>query len=431
MHERPTVIDRIAAQGAKDQMTLGLLPGHDTHADSSSIVHLARDIVCAFLAKPDSETRTIGDLQNLIQATYELLVNLEARAPVHDASQLSGTMDAKAGTSSNTIASAPPTEGWSETKQGHRVSDGARSAPASQLRVLPRTATLDTNPAARSQTWDCKAWLAKFENPSPAMLSEAESDNPNNKRGWIGVYDDHIVCLLTGRKLKILGAHLRRLFKDHPQYGSLATHPGYVEGLCLPSDYPKAAPYLSSIRTKVAVDRGKLGGGRPEELQKQIDDMLARGRFDLSLRTKPQTRPGNFPDFVVCFECGRPVHDIRPHLIEVHRTNYDRYKRKWHISGRAPAKGEEGLSFTAARQEAARQLESRGIVPDEQINPELWPGVLEDSILCLNDGKLVADLEKHLDSTGQPSITHYRARYELPDSFPTKPPMFQGPKSSR
>lgn len=398
------------------------------------LAQIARDIVCAFLARPDSKATTVRDLEELIEATYSVLLKMETKHSVQsegDAHEKSRKLQFRSASEgdieSHTAAEAPlaltraPDAGANWDGDHHLFHDGT-SEPVHGTRRLPNPPKIAVRSAAKDIAWDPEAWLAKFSNPSPTMVAEARSDNPNNKRGWIGVYDDRIVCLLTGRELKILGAHLGRLFKNDPLHSAFATHAGYVEGLYLPADYPKAAPYLSSIRTKVASDRGRQKSGRPAEVQKRIDEVLAGANFDLGQRTKPLTRPGNFPDFVVCFECGKAMHDIRPHLLEVHGVSYDRYKRQWYISGRAPATGDKGMSFARTRQEAAKQLEILGISPSEQIKPDLWPGVLADKILCLNDGKLVANLKEHLDSTGQPSLAHYRARYELPDDYPAVRP---------
>lgn len=389
----------------------------------SAIAQLATQIVCTYLEKNAAAIGSVEELNSLIESTFQTLHDFEMKR----------VETAGDGPRQNApIASAPHPESTAQPSGAPKT----KSAPSKTIalpdlqrirderrpRNLASAAVLGVSADGKPVEFDAEEWLKLFDKPTDVMIAEARSDNPYNKRGWIGVYDDKIVCLFTGRHLKILGAHLRRLFKNDPNYSAFATHAGYVEGLNLPIDYPKAAPYLSTIRTDVAARRGKGDTGRPAELQKKIDDVLEVSGFDLSLRDKPATRPGNFPDFVVCLECGDAMHDIRPHLRDQHGTYYDRYKRDWQISGRAPATGEEGMNFTSTRKHAAQLLEDLGIPASEQIQPDRWPGVLKDKILCMIDNQLVDDLPKHLASTGLPPIKHYLARYELPEDYPATPP---------
>ncbi|MDL5054806.1 MucR family transcriptional regulator [Oscillatoria laete-virens NRMC-F 0139] len=401
--------------------------GHSS--DASTIAILTRDIVVSHLAKPESQARTSADLAALIETTYKTIARLEQEHFPHPDSVRQG---AEAFAQSQSGAPTDQSIVPASSAPKHVVSEAPSADPGTGSVTLPdMTATITAQngdrPARRAERksvkpavaeFDTEAWLASFPNPSETMIAEARSDNPNNKRGWIGVYDHQIICLLTGREVKILQPHLRGLFKHHPTHSSFASHAGYILGLRLPDDYPKAAPYLSDMRKKSASKRGTVESGRSGELQKKIDEVLAKTGFDLTYRTKPGTRPGNFPDFVVCLECGAAMHDIRQHLREVHGTNYDRYKREWKISGRAPANSPEGMDFVSTRKEAARLLAEMNIAPSAQIEPERWPGVLEDAVLCLMDGQLVPDLERHLGSTGLPPLAHYLARYELPSDYP-------------
>lgn len=420
----------------------------------SGIADLTTQIVITYLDKAGAQVATLADLNALIESTFSTLLEFEMKryertgelindlmrnpafaatlAPVANIPLAQPAADPAA------VSYAPVEEAAEVEDEADDVGEGAPSAPVAEgkdelpslsrirderrPRDVSSVAILGAGPDGEPAEFDPEEWLASFSNPSDVMISEARADNPYNKRGWIGVYDDRIVCLFTGRPLKILGAHLKRLFKDDPNFASFATHAGYVEGLKLPVDYPKAAPYLSEIRTDVAARRGKGEIGRPAHIQAKIDKILAKTPFDLSFRDKPDTRPGNFPEFVLCLECGEAMHDIRPHLRDKHKTYYDRYKRDWHISGRAPAVGEEGMNFMSTRRHAAEMLEAKGVPASEQVKPDKWPGVLKDKILCMIDGQLVDDLERHLASTGQAPIAHYRARFELPANYPTTPP---------
>lgn len=374
--------------------------------------------------------KTIEDLNALLDSTFQRVLDFAGRSGELATDVVRSTAPtAEEDTESFGVAANDQQELGDGDDVDETANGGKPQLPNLQRirderrpRDIPSVAVLGVGPDGQPVEFDTEKWLASFSNPSDVMIAEARANNPNNKRGWIGVYDDKIVCLFTGRHLKILGAHLRRLFKNDPNFSSFATHAGYIEGLKLPIDYPKAAPYLSTIRTDVAARRGKGDTGRPAELQQKIDKVLAKTGFDLSLRDKPATRPGNFPDFVVCLECGESMHDIRPHLRDKHGTYYDRYKRDWQISGRAPATGEEGMDFASTRKHAAEMLEQLGIPASEQVKPARWPGVLKDKILCMIDGQLVDDLAQHLTSRGLAPIKHYLARYELPSNYPTTPP---------
>ena len=413
-----------------------LTPSDMIHQDSASAVAiLTRDIVVSHLAKADSEIKTAADLAALIETTYKTFVRLEQERTgrIGNVSQGSAKgvesepeVEVFQRAASEARVAAPQqfsaTTGVSETAAGFVDLPDIEALIAQKARQRSMAKAAQTAVRASVTDFDVDAWLAGFSNPSETMKAEAKSDNPNNKRGWIGVYDDRLICLLTGREIKILGAHLRGLFKNHPTHSTFATHAGYVQGLRLPEDYPKAAPYLSEMRKTTASKRGLPVSRRPDDLQKEIDEVLAKTGLDLSYRTKPATRPGNFPDFVVCLECGEVMHDIREHLREVHGTFFDRYKRKWKISGRAPSNGPEGLDFASTRKEAARLLTEMNIDPSGQIAPERWPGVLENQMRGLRDGALVTNLEEHLRSNGQPPLAHYLARYELPKNYPVMIP---------
>lgn len=411
----------------------------------ANIAELTTQIVVTYLQKTESQVVLGDDVSSLIGSIYSTLLEWEIKRnertselindmmrnpePAENLAAIAGSPLAQTSPAAGYDEQVEEADEWEGNHAGDTHEDAKSELPNLDRLLDPRrpreissVAILGAGPNGEPAEFDTEEWLASFNNPTEVMIAEARADNPNNKRGWIGVYDDRIVCLFTGRKLKILGAHLKRLFKNNPAYSSFAAHAGYVEGLKLPIDYPKAAPYLSTIRTDVAARRGKGEAGRPADIQAKIDKILAKTLFDLSFRDKPDTRPGNFAEFIVCLECGEAMHDIRPHLRDKHKTYYDRYKRDWHISGRAPAVGEEGMNFMATRRHAAKMLEAKGIPANEQVKPDKWPGVLKDKILCMIDGQLVDDLERHLASTAQAPIAHYRARFELPANYPTMPP---------
>lgn len=404
----------------------------------STLAELTTQIVTTYLERSGSAVNSIDDLNALIETTYSTLLKYESQryevtgAMVSElpddpamASRLSEFTGGDPAVASEAIENevSKPLGQADEHRKPSKLKLPSFERIRSELRNR-KGASFAVPIVGQTGTpveFDTEEWLASFSNPSDVMIAEARADNTNNKRGWIGVYDDGIVCLFTGRRVKVLGPHLRRLFRDDKTFKEFSSHAGYVHGLRLPIDYPKAAPYLSTIRTNVAAQRGKSEAGRPADIQAKIDKILANTDFDLSLRDKPATRPGNFPDFVVCLECGDAVHDIRPHLRAKHKTFYDRYKRDWHISGRAPATGEGGMNFTSTRRHAAEMLEKMGIPASEQVKPDKWPGVLKDKILCMIDGQLVDDLAKHLASNGHPPVAHYRARFELPANYPATP----------
>lgn len=62
------------------------------------------------------------------------------------------------------------------------------------------------------------------------------------------VFDDYIICLEDGRKLKMLKRHLRSAYNMTPEQ--------YRERWALPADYPMVAPNYAKRRSSLAMEIG-------------------------------------------------------------------------------------------------------------------------------------------------------------------------------
>ena len=62
------------------------------------------------------------------------------------------------------------------------------------------------------------------------------------------IYDEYLVCLEDGKKLKTLKRYLQKMFGLTPDQ--------YRKKWNLPADYPMVAPNYSKKRTKIAKEKG-------------------------------------------------------------------------------------------------------------------------------------------------------------------------------
>jgi predicted transcriptional regulator len=86
--------------------------------------------------------------------------------------------------------------------------------------------------------------------PEPSMLNKPEPAVPVRR----SVRPDHLVCLVCGKKQKLLKRHLAVEHELTPDQ--------YRETFGLKSDYPMAAPNYAQQRRELAV---KIGLGRPKK----------------------------------------------------------------------------------------------------------------------------------------------------------------------
>ena len=58
------------------------------------------------------------------------------------------------------------------------------------------------------------------------------------------------------------------------------------------------------------------------------------------------------------------------------------------------------------------------------IDPEKWPGVFQDHIICLEDGAKVTLLRSYLSKRFQMDLSTYKAKWSLPANYPAVPPEY-------
>jgi len=98
--------------------------------------------------------------------------------------------------------------------------------------------------------------------PQAAVPSKPEPAVPVRR----SVRPDHLVCLICGKKQKLLKRHLAVEHKLAPNQ--------YRETFRLKSDYPMAAPSYAQQRRELAL---KIGLGRPNKLMRQRRRKTAGG----------------------------------------------------------------------------------------------------------------------------------------------------------
>jgi predicted transcriptional regulator len=90
----------------------------------------------------------------------------------------------------------------------------------------------------------CATGLANTNRPDPAV--------PVNQ----SIYDDYIICLEDGKRLKMLKRHLKSSYNMTPEQ--------YRERWSLPLDYPMVAPNYAKKRSALAM---QIGLGRKRKVQ--------------------------------------------------------------------------------------------------------------------------------------------------------------------
>lgn len=86
--------------------------------------------------------------------------------------------------------------------------------------------------------------LLNINNGAPKARTDLQPAVPVEE----SVFDDYIVCLEDGRKLKMLKRHLRSAYNMTPEQ--------YRDRWGLPSDYPMVAPNYARRRSSLAMEIG-------------------------------------------------------------------------------------------------------------------------------------------------------------------------------
>jgi len=77
------------------------------------------------------------------------------------------------------------------------------------------------------------------------------------------------------------------------------------------------------------------------------------------------------------------------------------------------------------RSAASPQITKRDIKdPADQVDPERWPGVYKDKIVCLEDHAEVTLLKAYLNNRFRMTLDQYREKWNLPDDYPNAPPAY-------
>ncbi|KXV76641.1 MucR family transcriptional regulator [Gluconobacter sp. LMG 31484] len=110
--------------------------------------------------------------------------------------------------------------------------------------------------------------------PEPEPVELVPAVNPKRS-----VFEDHIICLEDGKKLKLLKRHLKSAYNLTPNE--------YRAKWGLPSDYPMTAPAYSRHRTDLAhkIGLGATKGGRSNPASEPEEP-------EIPVRQIPQKRRG-------------------------------------------------------------------------------------------------------------------------------------------
>lgn len=275
-------------------------------------------------------------------------------------------------------------------------------------------------PSASSGTaFNAAEWLESLPERTIWAETEARKRNHYVERGWVGVSDSHILCLLDGKPVRLLTTHLKRNYKNMPH---VATPEAYRAHFMLPPDYPMGSPQFQAVKSssihKANQDRLAGEATRPAEIQGKIDAALKKSNMDLSAQANPETRPGLFEHDIVCLHCSAKVQDLAAHLRSDHKMSLLKYISVFKISSRYPG-AIEPVGIAGARARADELLSVNKIDPKKMVNPKSWPGVAGNFIVCLEDGAQIVNLEQHLETKHRMSMDTYRTKYGLPKDFPS------------
>lgn len=379
---------------------------------TSKILELTSSILAAHASRnklsPEELTKLLGDI-------YTKMVDLEVanRARLGQAFESVGGAEASATHPGVPILASP---GTSEGGEG--------PATAEPGTAMPTAPAAPAREAGTNGTFDPDAWLASLPDRTSWAEAEAHSPNPNVAKGWVGVYPSGIICLIDGKSTRLLTSHLKRHYKDDPKLGTLE---GYRSHFRLPPNYPNGCAEFKEAKSSGAFRHNEaLRAGAPTrdaQTQKKIDKALAKSGLDLSRQINPTSRPGLFPFTIVCLECSAQVHNIADHLRSEHRMSLPKYLHSMKLSSRFPAQAPEARSPEETRELVREQIAGKKLKLADQVDGERWPGVFEDTILCLDDGTEVINLAEHLATKLSSNMAEYRLKYSLPDDYPGVSPL--------
>lgn len=138
---------------------------------------------------------------------------------------------------------------------------------------------------------------------------------------------------------------------------------------------------------------------------------------------------------VVCLECGKSNKNLKTHLTMSHRMDADHYKARWGLAAEFPM---EHPSKHAWRKESAKHLPSQSAEASKARTPEkdgpavpIEDSVQEDHIVCLEDGKKLKMLKRHLRTAYGMTPAEYRAKWGLPSDYPMVAPKKQEERSRK
>ncbi|MEW9275078.1 MucR family transcriptional regulator [Gluconobacter oxydans] len=110
--------------------------------------------------------------------------------------------------------------------------------------------------------------------PEPEPVELVPAVNPKRS-----VFEDYIICLEDGKKLKLLKRHLKTAYNLTPEE--------YREKWGLPYDYPMTAPGYSRRRTELAREIG-LGQGKNGQTEPPVEETAP----EVPVRKIPEKRRG-------------------------------------------------------------------------------------------------------------------------------------------
>ena len=278
----------------------------------------------------------------------------------------------------------------------------------------PMTAAASGSSLSSPSTFNAAEWLESLPEVTSWAAAEARKRNHYVDKGWVGVSDSHIVCLLDGKAVRLLTTHLKRNYKNMPH---VATPEAYRSHFMLPPDYPMGSPQFQALKSnsihKVNQDRLAGEAHRPDDVQDKINAALANSGMDLAQQVNAETRPGLFEHDIVCLQCSAKVQDLAAHLRAEHKMSLLKYISVFKVSSRYPA-SVPPIGIAGARARADELLAANKIDPAKMVNSKSWPGVAANFIVCLEDGAQIVDLGSHLAKKHRMSIDTYRAKYGLP-----------------
>ena len=136
-------------------------------------------------------------------------------------------------------------------------------------------------------------------------------------------------------------------------------------------------------------------------------------------------------DKIACLECGKSYRNLQTHMTTIHRMSGSEYKFRWGLAEEFPM--EHPGAFESRQERFEKGLGAPGFQQREKSMGPAVPiegSVTPEYLLCLEDGKKLKMLKRHLRTTYDMSAEDYKIKWGLPDDYPMIAPNYKEKNSN-